>query len=408
MKKNRVLFITPLPPPVHGSTIVSEFIKNSKLINEELDCHYVNLSTSRSVGEIGKLHIAKLFRFFMSYLVVLWNLLTHHYDLVYLAISVGGIGFLKDCPFVLMAKLFSNKVVIHHHNKGMSEYVDRMPYKILYRLAYSNVKVILLSWNLYNDISAVVKKDNILICPNGLPSIGAVKSKSENNKVPNILFLSNLIESKGVFVLLDACRIMMQEKLKFTVTFVGAESKQINREVLEEAIKERGLTPDCGIEIEYVGPKYGEDKEYYWNNADIFILPTCYQCECFPLVLIEAMQHKLPVVSSDEGGIVDIVDDWNDSFQYGTGFLVDSKVLKDNCSNKSLGEIISVKDFDKARAFNEIRGKETAVALSRLVQDVQLRKKMGLAGYQKYMEQLTLEKFEINMLNCLKCAMKHN
>ena len=406
MKKNRVLFITPLPPPVHGSTIVSEFIKNSKLINEELDCHYVNLSTSRSVGEIGKLHIAKLFRFLMSYFVVFWNLLTRHYDLVYLAITVGGIGFLKDCPFVLMAKLFSDKVVIHHHNKGMSKYVDRLPYKFLYRLAYNNVKVILLSWNLYNDISAVVKRENILICPNGLPPMSEVKSKSEDNKVPNILFLSNLIESKGVFVVLDACRIMMQDNLKFTVTFVGAESKQINRDVLEEAIKARGLVPDSGIDIEFVGPKYGEDKEYYWRNADIFVLPTCY--ECFPLVAIEAMQHKLPVVSSDEGGIVDIVDNWDESMQYGTGFLVNSKVLKEYCSNESLGEIISEKDFEKTCAFNEIRGKETAMALSRLVRDVQLRKKIGFAGYHKYLEQLTLEKFEINMLNCLKCAMKYN
>ena len=33
------------------------------------------------------------------------------------------------------------------------------------------MKVILLSWNLYYDISDVVKRENILICPNGLPPI---------------------------------------------------------------------------------------------------------------------------------------------------------------------------------------------------------------------------------------------
>lgn len=31
---------------------------------------------------------------------------------------------------------------------------------------YNYVKVILLSWNLYNDISDVVKRENIQICPN--------------------------------------------------------------------------------------------------------------------------------------------------------------------------------------------------------------------------------------------------
>lgn len=36
---------------------------------------------------------------------------------------------------------------------------------------YNYVKVILLSWNLYYDISGVVKRENIQICPNGLPPI---------------------------------------------------------------------------------------------------------------------------------------------------------------------------------------------------------------------------------------------
>ena len=36
---------------------------------------------------------------------------------------------------------------------------------------YNYVKVIQLSWNLYYDISDVVKRENILICPNGLPTI---------------------------------------------------------------------------------------------------------------------------------------------------------------------------------------------------------------------------------------------
>ena len=144
-------------------------------------------------------------------------------------------------------------------------------------------------------------------------------------------------------------------------------------------------------------------KEYYWNNADIFVLPTCF--ECFPLVVIEAMQHKLPIVSTDEGGIVDIVDNWNEEKLCGTGFLVHSQVLRENCCNESLGELTSEKEFEKTCAFNEIRGKETAEALSRLVKDEQLRKKMGQAGYQKYLEQLTLDKFEYNMLCCLKSAL---
>ena len=52
--KQKVLFIAPLPPPVHGSAMVSQYIKDSRVVNEAFDCDFVNLSTSRSMEEIGK------------------------------------------------------------------------------------------------------------------------------------------------------------------------------------------------------------------------------------------------------------------------------------------------------------------------------------------------------------------
>jgi glycosyltransferase involved in cell wall biosynthesis len=117
----------------------------------------------------------------------------------------------------------------------------------------------------------------------------------------NLLFLSNLIPSKGVYVLLDACKILKEKGQDFHCHFVGGESKEINRSVFEQAVRERGLD-DC---VTYHGPKYGEDKERYWQMADIFVQPTFE--DCFPLTLVEAMQNRLPIISTDEGAIPDIV-----------------------------------------------------------------------------------------------------
>ena len=81
----RILFITPLPPPVHGSSMMSMYIKNSKLINDNAKCDYINLSTSRSMDEIQKFSLKKIFRFLYSYLKTLFYLVTRKYNTCYLA-----------------------------------------------------------------------------------------------------------------------------------------------------------------------------------------------------------------------------------------------------------------------------------------------------------------------------------
>ena len=119
MNKPRILFIPPLPPPVHGSAMVSQYIKDSELIQGEFACDFVNLSTSRRMDEIGKGGVKKLLRFVGSFFVLFYKLLVHRYALCYLAITCHGVGFLKDAPFVLLCKLFGRRIVIHQHNKGM-------------------------------------------------------------------------------------------------------------------------------------------------------------------------------------------------------------------------------------------------------------------------------------------------
>lgn len=188
-KKTKILFVATFPPPVHGSAMMSKYIKKSNLINEAFDCDYINLSTSRRMDEIGKKNISKFFRFVKSYLCLLCKLMTNRYALCYLAITCHGLGFIKDVPFVLLCKFFRRKIVIHQHNKGMSKDVNRQPYKWLLPVVYKNTKVILLSWYLYDDISPVVKKEDVFICPNGIPETFKEEPHFErNNEIPHILF----------------------------------------------------------------------------------------------------------------------------------------------------------------------------------------------------------------------------
>lgn len=362
MKKPRILFITPLPPPVHGSAMVSKYIKENKELQENFKCDFVNLSTSRNIDEIGKKSIMKYLRFIGAYFITFWKLLTHRYALCYLAITCHGMGFLKDAPFVLLCKLFRRKIVIHQHNKGMSNCVDRQPYKWLLPLTYKNTKVILLSWYLYPDIEKVVKKEQVMICPNGIPELFESEPHFErNNEMPHLLFLSNLIPSKGVYVLLDACKILKEKGYKFVCDFVGGESKEITREVFEKAVEERGLN-EYAI---YNGPKYGKDKDTYFENSDIFAFPTYY--ETFGLVNLEAMQYKLPIVTTNEGGIPDVVENGINGYV---------------CKRK-----------DSITLANSIE---------ELLKNKELSVELGENGYRIFKEKFTLDAFNRNITRILK------
>lgn len=53
-KSYDILFAVSLPPQIHGLTVMSKYIKDSKLINNEFDYDYVNLSISRNIEELHR------------------------------------------------------------------------------------------------------------------------------------------------------------------------------------------------------------------------------------------------------------------------------------------------------------------------------------------------------------------
>lgn len=355
---SKILFIVPLPPPVHGSTVMCKHIKDSKLIKDEFDCDYVNLSVSRNMGEVHAFKFIKIWRFIYAYLDVLIKLMTRKYVLCYVALAFHK-SLLKDAPFVLLCKLFRRRIVIHLHGKGASQDAKSSLYRWLLKAIFKNTKVILLSWRLYPDVEQFVKREDVSICPNGIPGVN-YEYKERNNCVPRLLFLSNLIVSKGVLILLDALKILKDKGYSFVCDFVGGETNEIDARRFSEEVNKRGLNRF----VVYHGRKYGEEKERIFERSDLFVFPT--HEDCFPLVLLEAMAYHLPIVTTNEGAIPDEVIDGE---------------------NGLIGE--------------QKNPSSIAYCIERFLKDELLRKKMGEDGYKKFNQYFTIDAFESNMRNLL-------
>jgi glycosyltransferase involved in cell wall biosynthesis len=268
-----------------------------------------------------------------------------------MAPTARGLRFYKDFPVIVLFRLFRRETILHFHNKGITKYQGKWLDDKLYQFAFWNTKVILLSNRLYFDVEKYVSKKDTFICPNGIP--GRVITKSENLATAvYLLYLSNMMKEKGVYDLLDACDSLKRKGLDFECHFVGEWSDITQKDFTREIEKKH-----LGNKVFVHGPKYGHEKEMFYNKANIFIFPTFN--ECFPLVLVEAMQYALPVISTNEGGIPDIVDNGL------TGYIIEKKKLK-----------------------------ELADRIEELMLNPTLRISMGKAGQKKFQERYTLECFE--------------
>ena len=302
--KPRILFILHLPPPIHGAAMMGKYIQESELINSSFDCFCINLATAGSLSDIGHVSLEKLLKYLLLLRYISHVVKEIRPELVYITPNAGGKAFFKDFIVVQMLKSMGCKIIAHYHNKGVSAYQSKWIYNFLYKRFFSNLKVILLAENLYKDIAKYVKREDVYICPNGIPS--SCKEEMEarrNNVIPHLLFLSNLLISKGVIVLLDALKILKEKEYTFVCQFIGGETAEINAVQFFEEVNKRELS-DL---VTYVGRKVREEKEAFFRQADIFVFPTYY--ETFGLVNLEAMEYKLPVISTNEGGIPDIVKD---------------------------------------------------------------------------------------------------
>lgn len=356
----RVLFLLHIPPPVHGSSMVGKWIKGSDLVNKTFSCRYINLLASDSVSQSGVISIRKIIGFIGVWWKLFINLLRHKPDLCYLALTTTGIAFYRDALLVCTIRLFGIPRIFHLHNKGVKDASTGKWKRWLYKSTFKGTDVILLSDFLYSDIENFVQRDMVHICPNGIPDSGKYAgTKNLASDVPKILFLSNLIKSKGIFVLLEALNKLKNKNIEFSCIVVGREG-----DVTELQFQQKLSTLGLNGSVKYQGGVYGEEKYEIMNSVDVLTLPTFF--ECFPLVLLEAMEHGLPVISTREGGIPDIVEDGVN------------------------GYLVAREDAD-----------ELAEKLEKMILDPQLRTRMGNAGREKFEHHFKLDIFERRLVNIL-------
>ncbi|HEB56774.1 MAG TPA: colanic acid biosynthesis glycosyltransferase WcaL [Gammaproteobacteria bacterium] len=121
---------------------------------------------------------------------------------------------------------------------------------------------------------------------------------------PTIGSLGRLVEKKGMDILLKAIKILIQNGHKTHLQIAG--SGPLENE-LKSLSAELGISPN----VTFIGAIANEQVPDWLNKIDIFVLAcqidSAGDMDGIPVVLMEAMAHGVPVISTKLSGIPELV-----------------------------------------------------------------------------------------------------
>lgn len=204
-------------------------------------------------------------------------------------------SFRRSKVFVKIAKIMKRRIVLHVHGGNFREYYDSDKSAIKPVLDECDC-IIALSENWRAFFSSITDGPDVVVVPNPVepPSLMDVET---DGKI-HMLYLGLLTEAKGIYDLLDVINEGKNEykgKLLFHVGGNG-EVEQLQRKIRE-----------CGLEdvVAYEGWLDGERKSRLMNKCSIYVLPSYH--EGLPVSILEAMSYGEYIVSTEVGGIPEVV-----------------------------------------------------------------------------------------------------
>lgn len=207
-------------------------------------------------------------------------------------------SFWRKSKFIKISKLFNKKVILHVHASRFKDFYaeSKCKNKIVDTILLADVLIVLSeSWKeWFEKIGIPSHKISIINNMIDYPQIDQEKSQNHIN----MLFLGEIGKRKGVFDVLKALSTSTQSYTNELTFRIGGNK---NERELVEYIKSHQL----GKFVQFEGWVANKKKSELLNWANLFIL-TSYN-EGLPISILEAMSYGCAIISTNVGGIPEIV-----------------------------------------------------------------------------------------------------
>lgn len=218
---------------------------------------------------------------------------------LYMSVS-GGYGQCYEVLFCLVARMKKMRLFLHHHSFS---YIDRpnLLARILFLSAGRSAVHVGLSRQMAVRLEGAYSIRNAVSVSNAA-FLTRRNQCSIRGGLMTIGFLGNICKEKGVFEFLGVCEAAQQQGIDLRGILAGP-FQDVHTEMKVRAVMGRVAS------VEYVGPRYGADKDRFFDKIDVLVFPTRYINEAEPVTIHEAMRAGVPVIAFGRGAIPEIVGD---------------------------------------------------------------------------------------------------
>ena len=298
-----VVVISQLPPPIHGSTLMTRAFLRA-LESQSIRWRLVDRRFSRTISEVGRFSPRKVVQGLGLILRLGGTVARSRPRVVVLFATTSPFSCLVDWVISEVLRAFRVPLILYLHTVGFSALAERgmVWRRVVRRLLGSAKAAVILGESLAWDIEPFVDGPADVIA-NTLPELPPATATQVPLHARNtVVFLSNLIPGKGHDDFLAVAAKCLDEGIEAQFVLAGAASPAVAAEV-QGSITRSGWPEN----ISYLGPVGAQEKWALLADARAFVFPSTYPNEASPSVLLEAAACGVPIAAYPAGALTPLL-----------------------------------------------------------------------------------------------------
>ncbi len=160
---------------------------------------------------------------------------------------------------------------------------------------------------------------NLIELPPYVPSPIINMKQNFNKKKIKIGYLGRICEEKGLKYLILLSNNLVLKKIDHELIIAG----DIGDYRFKKYVNSITVLARNNKSINFIGKLDAKQKEDFYNNLDLFVLPSTNSFEAFGIVQLEAMSYGIPVIASNINGVRTVIQNTKN------GYIFQNKSLSD-------------------------------------------------------------------------------